>query len=108
MRIALVLSLLIAILAVVFALQNPAYIDVNLGPFDLTGSTALVLMITFCAGVLVGILATVPSVVKRRKRIRELERHAADARLQQSTSGTGSHVPDEPAGKSSETTKYSS
>lgn len=78
MRIALVLSLVLAILAVVFALQNPAYMDVNIGPFDITGSTALILMVTFCIGVVVGILATAPSLVKRRKRIRHLERHATD------------------------------
>lgn len=78
MRIALILSLALAILAVVFALQNPANIDVELGPFDLHGSTALILMVTFCIGVVVGILAAVPTLMKRRKRIRELERHAAE------------------------------
>jgi putative membrane protein len=83
MRVALVLSLLIAILAVVFALQNPAYMDVNLGPFDITGSTALILMVTFCVGVIVGILATTPAIVKRKKRIRQLEKHAADVRTEE-------------------------
>lgn len=78
MRFALILSLILAILAVVFALQNPAPIDVELGPFELYGSTALILMITFGMGVVVGILAAVPSLMKRRKRIRELEKHGAD------------------------------
>lgn len=79
MRLALILSLVLSILAVVFALQNPASIDVKLGPFDLHGSTALILMVTFGIGVLVGILAAIPSLHKRRKRIRELERHGATA-----------------------------
>lgn len=79
MRFALILSLLLAILAVVFALQNPAPIDVEIGPFQLNGSTALILMVTFCIGVIVGILAAVPSLRKRRKRVRELERNAASA-----------------------------
>lgn len=78
MRFALILSLLLAILAVVFALQNPASIDVNLGPFELYGSTALILMVTFCLGVVVGILATIPSLMKRRRRVRDLEKHAAE------------------------------
>ena len=78
MRASLILSLVLAIVAVLFALQNPAPIDVKLGPFDLYGSTALVLMVTFGIGVLVGILAAVPSLMKRRKRVRELEKHAAD------------------------------
>lgn len=87
MRIALVLSLLIAILAVVFALQNPAYIDVNIGPYDITGSTALIMMVTFCVGVIVGILATTPTIIQRKKRIRHLERHAADVRTEETTPG---------------------
>lgn len=78
MRFALILSLVLSILAVVFALQNPAPIDVNLGPFELYGSTALILMVTFGIGVLVGILAAVPSLMKRRKRVRALEKNAAD------------------------------
>ena len=80
MRFALILSLVLAILAVVFALQNPAYMNVNIGPWNITESTALVLMITFALGVLVGVLATVPTILKRRKRIRELERSAAEPR----------------------------
>lgn len=78
MRFALILSLILAILAVLFALQNPASMDVELGPFDLRGSTALILMITFCIGVVVGILAAVPSLMKRRKRVRQLEKTAAN------------------------------
>ncbi len=93
MRIALVLSLLIAILAVVFALQNPAYIDVNIGPYDITHSTALILMVTFCVGVVVGILATVPSIFKRRKRVRELERHAVDTRVEEQKRQSTSEQP---------------
>ena len=85
MRFALILSLLLAILAVVFALQNPALMDVNIGPWELQGSTALVLLITLSIGVLVGVLATTPTILKRRKRIRHLERHAADARADETT-----------------------
>lgn len=78
MRFALILSLILAILAVVFALQNPAYMDVNLGPFEINGSTALILMITFGIGVLVGILAATPSIMKRRKQVRALEKRSAE------------------------------
>ncbi len=85
MRFALFLSLLLAVLAVVFALQNPAYMDVSLGPWDIRESTALILMVTFCFGVLVGVLATVPTIIKKRRRIRYLERHAADIRAEETT-----------------------
>ncbi|MEX0600231.1 MAG: LapA family protein [Rhodothermales bacterium] len=81
MRITLVISLLIAVLAVVFALQNPDPINVNLGPFDVTGSTALILMITFSLGVVVGILAALPTMVKRKNRIRHLEKSATSESL---------------------------
>lgn len=85
MRIALVLSLILAILAVIFALQNPAYIDVNLGPFEFRGSTALILLVTFCLGVIVGILAAVPTLVRRRRRVRQLEREAGAGRVASTT-----------------------
>lgn len=88
MRIALILSLLLAIVAVIFALQNPAYVDVNLGPFQIRQSTALILMVTFCIGVLVGILATTPSIVKRRKRIRYLEKRAVDTTTEPAPAAT--------------------
>ena len=61
MRSTLLISLAISVLAVVFALQNGTIIDVDLGPFTFKGSVALILLITFALGVLVGILATVPS-----------------------------------------------
>jgi uncharacterized integral membrane protein len=74
MRFALILSLLLAVLAVVFALQNPGYTDVNVGAWQIHGSTALVLMVTFGLGVLVGILATLPGVIRHRRRVKGLER----------------------------------
>ena len=88
MRFALILSLLLAILAVVFALQNPAYTNVNIGPWDVRGSTALILLVTLSIGVLVGVLATLPTILKRRKRIRHLERHAADVQADETTATT--------------------
>lgn len=92
MRFALILSLVLAILAVVFALQNPAYVDVNLGPFEIRHSTALILMITFGIGVLVGILAATPSIMKRRKQIRHLEKRKAEPDLDRPVSDTDIHT----------------
>lgn len=68
MRITLVVSLLIALLAVIFALSNPDPLDVRFGPFATTGSTALILMLTFVAGVAVGALFMIP---RRRKRAKK-------------------------------------
>ena len=57
MRIGLVLSLLLAILAVLFAVQNPQPMEVQLVFFSIEGSTALVLILTFGLGVTVGLLS---------------------------------------------------
>jgi len=92
MRFALVLSLVLAILAVVFALQNPASMDVNLGPFVVNGSTALILMVTFGIGVIVGLLAAAPSLVKRKRRIRHLEKRPAESSADWSASETDVHT----------------
>lgn len=74
MRFALVLSLLIAILAVVFALQNPQMMEVNLLFMTTQGSTALVLIITFGLGVFVGLLSTLPGRIRDRRKIKSLEK----------------------------------
>lgn len=74
MRFTLILSLLIAVLAVVFALQNPQFMEVNLLFTSTEGSTALVLIVTFALGVLVGLLSTLPGRLRDRRRIKALEK----------------------------------
>lgn len=74
MRGTLIISLLLSLLAVLFALQNAAPIDVKLGPFEFNGSTAFVLLATFILGVVVGILATVPARFKSRLQLWRLKK----------------------------------
>ncbi len=74
MRLSLVFSLIIAVLAVVFALQNPQSMEVNLLFVDTQGSTALVLIVTFGIGVLVGLLSTLPGRIRDRRKIKSLEK----------------------------------
>ena len=78
MRFALIVSLILAVAAVIFALGNPGYTDVNLGFAEVHASTALVLLVTFGLGVVVGILAAVPALVRRRRRVRKLESRLAE------------------------------
>ena len=78
MRSALIISLLLALAAAIFAIQNPGFTELNLGPWQVSASTALVIIVTFVAGVLVGILASLPSRVRSRKRVRSLEKSIAD------------------------------
>lgn len=74
MRFGLIFSLLLAIFAVIFALQNPQPMDVNLLVFKTQGSTALVLILTLGLGVLVGILSMLPKQLRTRKELKELRK----------------------------------
>lgn len=74
MRFGLVFSLLLAILAVIFALQNPQSMDVNLLFFQTRGSTALVLILTFGFGVAVGLLSSLPGRLRDRRKLKALQK----------------------------------
>lgn len=73
MRYGLTSSLLLAIVAVIFALQNPQSMEVNLLVFQTEGSTALVLILTFGLGVLVGLLSTIPGRLQTRRKLKALQ-----------------------------------
>jgi putative membrane protein len=74
MRFALIVALLLALGAVVFALQNPADMSVRIGPWIYTGSTALVLLMTFGAGVLTAFLAGLPARIAQSRQIGALRK----------------------------------
>ena len=76
----LIAALGLAILAVIFALQNAIPVGVTFLVWKFEGSLALVLMLTFALGALVSLLVSIPAMVKRRsaisnqkKKIEELE-----------------------------------
>lgn len=102
MRFGLVFSLILAILAVIFALQNPQTMEVNLLFFRTQGSTALVLILTFGFGVLVGLLSTLPSQLRTRRKLKKLQAEQ-DAPPKSEPSGpTSSSSQTSPADGSSE------
>jgi uncharacterized integral membrane protein len=77
----LILGFAIAIVAVIFALQNTATVEVAFFTLHVTGSLALVVLVTLAAGILIGILVMTPSLIKRsisisshRKKIKGLEK----------------------------------
>lgn len=74
MRFGLIFSLILAIFAVIFALLNPQPMDVNLILFETSGSTALILILTFGFGVLVGLLSTLPKQFRTRRKLKELKK----------------------------------
>ena len=93
MRFGIVFSLLLAILAVIFALQNPQSMDVNLLIFHTEGSTALVLILTFGFGVLVGLLSSLPGRLRARKKLKALQKKQSDSDTRSSTGSSSSPVP---------------
>lgn len=60
-----VIVLLVAIVAVMFAAQNSAQIAISFFAWSATGSLSLVLIITLSIGIAIGILIMAPSVFKR-------------------------------------------
>ena len=80
MRIGLIFSLLLAIFAAVFALQNPGYMDLELGPYAFRASTALILLTAFALGAVFGILTTLPSRIRSRRQVKALEKQIVEER----------------------------
>jgi uncharacterized integral membrane protein len=90
MQLRLIAALLIALLAVAFALLNSTPVTVNLVFAQFPGSLALILLGAVFVGVLLSLLLSAPSTVRRRrsrseeqKRIKELEKGISerDAKL---------------------------
>jgi uncharacterized integral membrane protein len=59
-----IIALAIAIVAVIFALQNVTMVTVSFFTLTLHSSLALVVLVTLAAGVLIGFLATLPGWVR--------------------------------------------
>ena len=64
MPVLIIIALLIAIVAVIFALQNVTAITVTFLFWSFNGSLALVLLITLAVGVIISLLASAPGLVR--------------------------------------------
>ncbi len=80
MQVQLIVAIIVAILAVVFALQNAVPITVSFLTWRFESSLALVLLITVALGIIMSLLVSVPSTIKKmklissqKKKIQELE-----------------------------------
>ncbi len=105
MRTALVMSLVLAVVAVVFALQNPQMVRVNLLFVETQGSAALVLILTFALGVAVGILSTLPSRIRDKRELKRLKKSRSSGT---SPSGMSSSSASSPTSGSSSSSSTSS
>ena len=77
---ALTLALLMALLMVFFALENPTMVTVSLFGYAVQGSLALIVLVAMGVGVLIGLLVMLPGRIKSglsnarsRKKIETLE-----------------------------------
>ncbi len=92
MQLVLVLGIVFAIVAVLFALQNNIPVAVTLAVWHFEGSLALVLLLALGLGVLITCLLSSPAVIRRqwlaarlRRRVADLEREAVECQAQNRT-----------------------
>lgn len=78
MQIMLVFSLIIAFLAIVFAIQNTVVTPIRFMIWESEGSLALILFIALVAGALISYLATAPGLVRRRMTISSQKKQIAE------------------------------
>lgn len=104
MQVFLLIALAVALVAVMFALQNIVPVTVAFLTWTFEGSLALVLFVALIAGALVSVLASVPTLVKGRwaaaslkKRIVALEAELKNTRLElEAARGQTSAAPPSP------------
>jgi lipopolysaccharide assembly protein A len=73
MQRSLIIALILAILVVIFALQNSDPVTVKLWFWVVQSSVALVMLIILLIGAILGVLFSLPGIFKRNKKIEELE-----------------------------------
>jgi len=85
----LIVVLIFAILAVIFALQNSTLVTAVLFSWKFEGSLALMLLIALAVGVIIGLLVLLPGIMQcnhnlrtQRKKIMELEKTNAELESQ--------------------------
>ncbi|MEK6572518.1 MAG: LapA family protein [Bacteroidota bacterium] len=86
MRSSAILALFIATVAVVFALQNAVPVTVSFLTWRFEGSLALILLVTLTLGVFLGLIVSIPALVRKtrmfssqRAKIAELEEPAGSS-----------------------------
>ena len=66
----LILALIFAILAVIFASQNSDLVTISFYGFSVEGSLAVVILVSLAIGVIVGALIMAPGAIKRTLELR--------------------------------------
>jgi uncharacterized integral membrane protein len=80
MRLILIVLVILMGLVAMFAIQNPGIVKVNFFNYYAETSILVLIVVAFGGGVLVGFLPGIPSSIRRKRRIRELESDLATHR----------------------------
>ena len=74
----LIATLVIVFFTVAFSLQNDQTVSIQFFGWTFEGSLVLVLLTTLCLGILIHILASMPSRIRKSKEIAELNRRVGE------------------------------
>lgn len=85
-----IMVLLVAVVAVIFALQNSAAITISFFSWSISGSLSLFLIVTLAVGLLLGVLLMVPSVFRRSRVASGLKRQVSALEKEKSKAGQAS------------------
>lgn len=89
-----ILRLLIVLVLVWFAVKNSQPIDINGLPGQVwQAPLVFVLLVVFVGGVLIGLLAWIPTVVRQRRELARLRRSAAQAAAAAQASAAAATAP---------------
>jgi uncharacterized integral membrane protein len=69
-----ILALVFAILAVIFAAQNPTIVTITFYGYRVEGSLALLILVSVGIGIIIGALILTPGVIKRSFELRSHRR----------------------------------
>ncbi len=104
MILALILALVFAIVAVIFALQNPTVISVHFLTYNGDWPVALLILISVGLGFLIGVLVMIPGAIRRawtlgslRRKVNELEKALDEQKTRQSTPASSQPAPPTPS-----------
>ena len=97
----LILALAFAIVAVIFALENPMLVTVSFLGREVEGSLALFILLAVIVGSIIGMLVMVPGMVRHtlelrshRKRIGGLEKSLDEQKVQAAKTGRIASMPE--------------
>ncbi len=102
MQVFLILSLIIAALATIFAVQNAIPTTINFLVWEFEGSLALILLIALIAGAMISFFASLPTLIRSRLTISNLNKKLAESEKKieqqeaQPATGTGKPAQESP------------